>query len=495
MVKKISLLLVTALVFNLTGCAFHTEKSAISANIAQREEYFGEEKNAFGNISAPSEFDWKQCDGIVLNFLLEDNINASILSREVEKFTEVTGIKVNIKCVDYNILVEKINMDFISETAQYDLIYVDPYETLNKFSGSLEDLNYYENNPDLPHIVGGMDSFQKEYIDICSRFGDDEKLCAIPFDSTVMILFYRTDIFQKYGPQMQRDLGYLPQPGSSTFTWERYIETAKWISAHVPRSEIKYSSLSMSANHNSIYTEFSNFLAAYGGDYFDQKEINTYGGKGTTPILSEMPAFKKALSVYKDFATLTNAKEDGCNWSEVTDAFKKGEVAMMLNWDESAAAVENMEESQVAGKAGYGILPYGDQRSACIYGGSGIGINQYANDREKLASWLFIVWATSPQVQMKAFLGKDGGNLPTRTNLLALIEGEYMSNLPQAFSAIRALKKRNVYYRPKISNGYEFETIIVDHLFQMVHENKEVDKVAEDMKEDWEKVLEEANER
>lgn len=495
MKKKISLILITILIFHVVGCGMNTEKEIKNGKETRKEEYFGEDKNAFGNISSSGDFDWKQCEGTVLNFLLEDNINASILSREVQKFTEVTGIKVNIKCVDYNVLVEKINMDFISETAQYDLIYVDPYETLNKFSASLEDLNYYEKNPDLPHIVGGMDSFQKEMISICSRFEKEDKLCAIPFDSTVMILFYRTDIFQKYGPQMQRDLGYLPQPGSSTFTWERYIETSKWITEHVPKEEVKYGSLSMSAKHNSIYTEFSNFLAAYGGNYFNQSDIYTYGGKGTTPLLSDTPEFKKALSVYKDFATLNVEETDGYNWSELTNVFKRGEVAMMLNWDESAAAVENTEESQVAGKVGYGILPYGDQRSACIYGGSGIGINQYADDREKLASWLFIVWATSPQVQMKAFLGKDGGNLPTRTNLLALIEGQYMSNLPQAFSTIQALKKRNIYYRPKISNGYEFETIMINELYEMVHEGKEVEKVAETMKKDWEKVLEENDER
>ena len=489
--KKIAILLIMIILLQVTGCALQAPKTSSNESVKVKEEYFGEEKNAFGNITAPSDFDWKQCDGTVLNFLLEDNINASILSKEVEKFTEVTGIKVNIKCVDFNILVEKINMDFISETAQYDLIYVDPYQTLSKFSDSLEDLNIYEDNPQIPHIVGGLDSFQKEHIEICSRFGDEEKLCAIPFDSTTMILFYRADIFQKYGPQMQRDLGYLPQPGSSTFTWDRYIETARWITKHVPKEEIKYSSLSMSANHNSIYTEFSNFLAAFGGNYFEEQDLYTYGGRAAGSILSNTPEFKKALTEYKEFATLNNAKEEGCNWSEVTEAFKKGEVAMMLNWDESAAALENKEESQVAGKVGYGILPYGDSRSACIYGGSGIGINKYADEKEKLASWLFIVWATSPQVQMKAFLGKDGGNLPTRMNLLALIEGEYMSNLPQAFSAIRSLKSRNVYYRPKISNGYEFEMIMTNHLFQMVHKDQDVGQVAKQIQSDWEKVLEE----
>ncbi len=488
--KRISFLIIIALLASYTvGCSQKIKKQP-DDKIEMKEEYFGEGKNAFGNIAAPVDFDWKQCEGTVLNFLLEDNINANILSKEVEKFTEVTGIQVNIKCVDFNILVEKINMDFISKTAQYDLIYVDPYQTLNKFVDSLEDLNIYENDPDIPHIVGGLESFQEEHVEICSYFGNRDKLCAIPFDSTTMILFYRKDIFDKYGEEMERDLGYKPQPGSNTFTWEQYIETAKWISKNVPKEEIKYGSLSMSAKHNSIYTEFSNILAAYGGTYFNREGINTYGGTVTGEVESETEAFKKALTVYKEYANLEPSGEGGYNWAEVTEAFKKGEVAMMVNWDENAAALENVDESAVAGKVGYGILPFGDVKSACIYGGSGIGINSYADDREKLASWLFIVWATSPQVQMKAFLGDEGGNLPTRKNLLSLIEGRYMTNLPQAFSIIRALKKSYVYYRPKISNGYEFENIMMENLFQLVHEDKDVAETAKDIRLEWKKVLE-----
>lgn len=455
--------------------------------------YFEEERNAFGNITAPSDFDWRQCDGTVLNFLLEDNINANILSKEVEKFTNATGIEVNIKCVDFNTLVEKINMDFISKTAQYDLIYVDPYQTLDRFSDSLEDLYTYENNENLPHIVGGLESFQKEHTYICSFFKNNEKLCAIPFDSTSMILFYRKDIFKKYGEEMKKDLGYVPQPGSVSFTWENYLETAEWISKNVPKSEIKYSSLNMSAKHNSIYTEFSNFLCAYGGSFFKEENAHLYGVEAEKDIQTDTKEFRKALSVYKEYADL-EPSEAGFNWTQVTEAFKKGDVAMMINWDENAAAIESKKDSAVAGKVGYGILPFGDTRSACIYGGSGIGINSYAGEHEKLAAWMFIVWATSPQVQLAAFLGEEGGNLPTRTSLIRLIEAKYMFQLPQSSAAIRSLKKNYAYYRPKMGKNYEFEEILVNHLFRMVHSNVDEETTAQNIKSDWEKIIKEMEE-
>lgn len=476
----------------ITYLASYNENTVEKKTIVNTNKvvYFQGERNAFGNITAPSDFDWRQCEGTVLNFLLEDNINANILSKEVEKFTNTTGVEVNIKCVDFNTLIEKINMDFISKTAQYDLVYVDPYQTLDRFSDSLEDLYLYENNENLPHIVGGLESFQEEHISICSFFRNNEKLCAIPFDSTSMILFYRKDIFTKYGEEMKKDLGYLPQPGTMSFTWENYLETAEWISKNVPKSEIKYSSLSMSAKHNSIYTEFANFLCAYGGSFFKEEGAHLYGVEAEEEIQADTKEFKKALSIYKEYANL-EPSEEGFNWTQVTEAFKKGEVAMMINWDENAAAIESEKDSAVAEKVGYGILPFGDTRSACIYGGSGIGINSYAGEREKLAAWMFIVWATSPQVQLATFLEEEGGNLPTRTSLIRLVEAKYMFQLPQSSAAIRSLKKNYAYYRPKMSKNYEFEEILVTNLYDMVHNSADEETTAQNIKNDWEKVLKE----
>ncbi len=489
--KRKSLLAILCMI--VIGCLTGDSLVLITAPqpiIADKVAYFEEERNAFGNITAPSDFDWKQCDGTVLNFLLEDNINANILSKEVEKFTNATGIEVNIKCVDFNTLVEKINMDFISKTAQYDLIYVDPYQTLDRFSDSLENLYLYENNDRLPHIVGGLASFQKEHTYICSFFKTNQKLCAIPFDSTSMILFFRKDIFQKYGEEMKQELGFIPQPGTVSFTWEQYLQTAEWIANNVPKSEIKYSSLNMSAKHNSIYTEFSNFLSAYGGSFFKERDAHLYGVDAAKNLQADSKEFQKALSVYKEYTKLAPS-ETGFNWTQVTEAFKQGDVAMMINWDENAAAIESKKDSAVAGKVGYGILPKGDTRSACIYGGSGIGINSYAGEREKLAAWMFIVWATSPQVQLATFLGEEGGNLPTRTSLIRLIEAKYMFQLPQSSAAIRSLKKNYAYYRPKMGKNYEFEEILVNHLYQMIHENVDVETTARNMKNDWDKIIRE----
>lgn len=446
---------------------------------------FDQPKSEFGNIEGPKGFDWKQYDGMVLNFVCEDNISANILSKESEKFTKETGIKVNIKSMDFNSLEEKINIDFISKTSQYDVVYVDPYQTLNRFSDCLEDLNQFENNKELPHLVGGIEAFDQQQVDVCSYFRNKEHLYAIPFDSTTMILFYRQDIFDKYKSQMQQDLGYAPEPGAPTFTWEQYIEVSQWITEHVPDEEVKYGSVEMSAKHNSIYTVFSTMLDSNGGMYFEDNNVSSLGLDTAGELASDTKEFERSLRLYSELVALNPKEYKDATWSQVTNAFVSGEVAMMLNWDENTSAVENVESSKVANKVGYSILPFGDQKSSNIYGGSGIGINKYASTEKKLASWLFIVWATSPDVQMKVFQEENGGNLPTRIDLEKYISTNYKGNMLQIEATLKAQQEEHIYFRPKLKKGYEFETIIIGNLYDITTQDFQVDSSMIKIRSQW----------
>ncbi|MDD3795388.1 MAG: extracellular solute-binding protein [Lachnospiraceae bacterium] len=485
-------LAVFLLLFCLTAvvCAvvswYHTKTGEdIAAPEPMVEELFGNKKSAFGNVTAPASFDWKQCDGTTLDFIVENNINANILSKECAKFTEVTGINVRFRNVDFETMTDQINMEFISQAGQYDLIYIDPYQTLPRFSDSLEDLNYFEKNEEYPHIVGGLESFSEEQVKICSYYLDEDKLCAVPFDSTTMILYYRKDIFEKYAEKMTADLGYVPSPGSREFTWERYLEVADWLEKNVSREELQYPCVTMAAHHNSSYVEFSSIMSAYGGDYFEDEDVSLLGTGSEMEIQSNSEGFVKALAVYQKLTRQTTKQSGRLNWDQSAELFKKGKVGMMVNWDENAAMIENENDSAVAGKTGYSVLPYGDSKSANIYGGSGVGINKYISEGHKLASWMFIVWCTSPEIQILTFLEKEGGNMPTRSSLLHLIAAQYMMILPQAPAVINAQKQSYVYYRPKLEAEYEFEKMMQENLEKLLLEEVTPEEVGENIRTEW----------
>ena len=443
----------------------------------------------FENLELPENYDIRQFEGLTLNFIVENNLYANILSHESEEFSQVTGINIKIRPVDFDTLVQKVNLDFIAQAGEYQVIYVDPYQTLNRFHDYLEVLNPYNKDPELPRIKGFLDDFVTSQTIVCSYFENEENVYTVPFDSTTMILYYRKDIFDKYRDRFYSEKGYDWTPGTAEFTWERYIEAAEWIDKNVPNDEVKYGNGLMAQMHNSIFCEFSNILAAYGGDYFSDKGINTLGLKAYNQINTLDENFIQALDIYKQLAKVSAPQSVNWNWTDLARVFRDGEVAMMLNWDENYTYLEDSAHSKVAGKVGYSILPYGDVRSANIYGGSGIGINKYATEIEKKAAWLFISWATSRDMQLKALNHPEGGCLPTR---ISAYDDQSINNqevsLKHINAVLNAWKPENIYLRPKVSNFYEIEKVLTSQLHSMLVSNIDSSETAQNIYDGLERI-------
>lgn len=436
---------------------------------------------SFENLDLPKGYDLRQFEGMTLRFIVENNRHATILLNKSQEFSDLTGINIKIFAVDFDTLVQKINLDFISKAGQYQIVYVDPYQTLNRFYDCFDVLNAYNENPVMPHIKGFMDDFSDFQTETISCFKDKDNIYTIPFDSTTMILFYRTDIFEKYKDEFFKDKGYDWTPGGKNFTWERYIEAAKWIDEHVSDDEVKYGCGAMAQQHNSIYCEFSNILAAYGGDYFDDPNIGTLGLKSFRNISVMSESFSKALDIYKQVVDAAAPESVNWNWTDSANAFRSGEIAMMLNWDENYPYLNDSVDSKVSGNVGCAILPYGDTKSANIFGGSGIGINKFSTDEEKKAAWLYIVWATSQDMQRDVLINPEGGNLPSRLSVyeepdikqeLSIARREdKMLNIDLIKTVLEAWEPENLYLRPKMSNFYSVEKVLDKHLHDFVTDN------------------------
>lgn len=446
-----------------------TEPQATPTNLAG---------TSFENLDLPEGYDIRQFEGMTLRFIVENNRHATILLNKSQEFSELTGINMKIIAVDFDTLVQKINLDFISKAGQYQVVYVDPYQTLNRFYDCFDVLNGYNDNPALPHVKGFMDDFSEFQTKTISYFLDDKNVYTIPFDSTTMIMFYRKDIFEKYADQFYHEMGYDWTPGKKGFTWERYIEVARWIDKNVPNDEVKYGCGAMAQEHNSIFCEFSNVLSAYGGDYFTDENINTLGRKSFSSINVLDDTFVQALDVYKRMVQAAAPESVNWNWTDAADAFRNGEIAMMLNWDENYPYLDDPEYSKVSGKVGCAILPYGSEKSANIFGGSGIGINKFATDEEKEAAWLFIVWATSQQMQRDILINPEGGNLPSRLSVYEEPDikrelnedksSEPILNDELVKTVLQAWEPENLYLRPKVSNFYYIEQVLNKNLHNFV---------------------------
>ncbi|MFT5874925.1 MAG: multiple sugar transport system substrate-binding protein [Clostridium sp.] len=501
MIKKI-FIMILVLVF-LTSCSDEnliTDKNVPIKGVTSENATLSNMN--FENIELPKNYNIRQFDGMTLNFIVEKNLNANILSQESEEFSRLTGINVKVRAYDYDTFVQKINLDFIAQTGKYPLVYVDPYQTLNRFYKYLEVLNPYNEDITLPKIKGFTEDFFENQTTICSNFINNKDLYSVPFDSTTMILYYRKDIFDKYRSKFYKDKGYDWTPGTSNFTWDKYCEVSEWIDNNVPDEEVKYGCGLMAQAHNSIFCEFSNILASYGGDYFSDKNINTLGLKTFDKINVLDKKFVKALDVYKKISKVAAPESVNWNWTDLANAFYNGDIAMMANWDENSTYLEDTGHSKVAGKVGYSILPYGDVKSANIYGGSGIGINKYTSEKEKNAAWLYIVWATSKEMQLKVFTHPEGGSLPTRKSVYndpqirnkiqdSVMNSEYDVLINHMNAVINAWKPENIYLRPKIANFYDVEKVLCSNLHDMIRFNLNSKKTGLKIYDELEKIKDE----
>ncbi|MEH7384177.1 extracellular solute-binding protein [Bacillus sp. JJ1521] len=432
-------------------------------------------------IEAPEGFNWRQFEGVKLNMISENTPPSAALAAQIDKFEEVTGINVNIEHKDLPTIIEKVGLDFNARSGDYQIIYADPFQILVKYPENFVDLNRFNRDPTLPHIPGGVEDFIRNQLDVVGYIENRDKLLALPYDAPTMLLAYRKDIFHKYKEEFFAENGYDWTPGPD-FTWQQYYEIGKWINEKIEEgkiTEVKYGIGHQAERHDSLMNDFSNILAANGGDYLVRQNLNLLGttkpGKSamTTDIAIESAEF------YLRLLNIADPESTSYDWYEVAEAFAVARFAMSPQWHEYSSIFENKDESKIAGNVGWTILPKGKVRHANAFGGTGIGINRFATDQEQKAAWLFLIWATSPQLQYMILQSDSGGSTPTRYSVYQLPdvkkgmkygtpESKQMPNLMPMAATFEAWKNENIYMRPKIPQWQQVDTFIFTELSKMI---------------------------
>jgi multiple sugar transport system substrate-binding protein len=438
--------------------------------------------------------EWKQFAGTTINFISENTAPTSAIAANLKPFTDLTGINVKISQLELTALVQKVALDFASGIGAYDVVYADPYQVLAPYSSALAELNHFNDDPNLPKVKD-LNDFIPTQLDAAGRFVDREKIYALPYDAPTLIWMYRKDIFEKYRGRMQDDLGFDPIPNDGS-TWQQFYEISDWIRKNA-RADVPYGSGHQAKQHDSLMNDFSNVLWAYGGDYFrNGPEVGRYGSEDPGEPLLDSPESIAGAEMYRKLVSIAHPASKGWDWTGLAEAFVAGQVAMGAEWHEFAAS---METSKVAGKVGYARLPRGPKRSANMYGGTGIGINGVAPERQQKAAWLFVNWATSPQTQLSNLKSKVGGGTPTRESIYKLPEVEkarkppsQMPNVLTTDAVFEAWRPDNIGLRPKIAAWNECDTVIFTELSKMLSGSQSAEQCMRNAKTGFEGAIDRA---
>lgn len=349
----------------------------------------------------------KQFDGTVLHMIAEQSSPTEAMEAQLEQFTELTGITVDLEKAPYDDVVQKEILTFEGKTGAYDIIAA-PCEHL----GNMVENEYIQ--PIAPLLenedLAVVDEFDKD--DLVENLWDastnwKDSYYGVPANSCSMFYAYRKDLFENAEEQaaFKEKYGYDLAPATD---WDQYKDLAEFFTRKAgdtlcgEKLSQDFYGVSMSGKkHPATTCEFLNYLWSFGGDIFDTD--------GNIDINSD--AAVAALEYYVD---LTQYAPDGVTsktWDEQVTEMQQGIAAMAIMFNDGTPALEDETASAVVGKMGYTAVPVKEQ-NASFYGGWGYYIPSDAPNAE--AAWLFMQWFCTPDVQ-KAI--SDTGCLPNLTSL------------------------------------------------------------------------------
>jgi ABC-type glycerol-3-phosphate transport system substrate-binding protein len=379
-----------------------------------------------------AKINWKQAEGESITVaVIPASYFLNLISLQ-SQFEELTGIKLRFEQVPPGQIRQKAMLDLSSKTGTYATHAADPmYYPLYVANKWVEPLDKYLNNTAL------TDAAWFNYDDIIKAWREadsvDGKPYGIPFDGEVTVQVYRKDLYDAKGLK----------PAT---TYEELIFNAKALND--PNARMYGLALRGFAGAGQNMYIYPSILLGFGGGWVNN-------GK----IVVNSPEAVNALQWYVD--ALTNYAPPAVrnwNWPDIADAFSQGTVATYIDAHSSAAVINNPEKSKVVGKIGYARWPKGPNgRGVTSIWNWSFPINAALTEKQKIATWLFIEWATSAETQIRTSYLFNGPAKRSGVNRMAIwksaefaaaMQGAGYNFIPAALDSLQ--NDTDVEWRPRV---------------------------------------------
>jgi ABC-type glycerol-3-phosphate transport system substrate-binding protein len=331
-----------------------------------------------------ADFDWKKHAGTKLSILMTgDENDHRALADMLPKFTEDTGMELEITSPALGALIEKTLQNLKADKSSFELIeYLGFLTTQQVGGGYYEQLNSYIDDPAktppdwdiadfLPPAMANVGIFDMA----TGTVGQGKDIYGIPgLHSGSVIYFYRKDLFEAAGLK----------PAT---TWDEFKAAAEKL-----HSDDVAGCSFIGANDFSLaavdwYTRFittgGKLMTGSPKEKNFMPQVNSPEGIGALQMLIDLlPFAPKNVTKY--------------GFAENVDGFSTGKIAQMIFWSTIAGPILNGENSMVAENTGTGPVPAKPgETPRAIQGGWGMAIPKNADPAKKDAAWLALTWMTS----------------------------------------------------------------------------------------------------
>ena len=324
----------------------------------------------------------KKSEPQTLTMLTLDSPSTNALKKLLPMFEAVSGISLKLVIMPYDDLHTQLNL--LNSNFSYDLIRMD----VAKFDdmGEKVYLPFSEAGitpQELPPMLTGGAYNNYSLI--------NQNMYALPFDPSVQIFLYRSDLFEDTTLCRAYYEKY-HEPLSVPTTFEQYLRVAEFFTAeYTPGSPTRYGA---TITCGSAAAASNDFLPYY--------------------LSSNTPIWQKDLTVQIDTPEMVNAMKQYYQmtryasqqqwWRNSVRQFAEGMTATTIIYSNYAADIINSKHSSVVGKIGAAIVP-GEKP---LLGGGVVGISRYSSKID--ACRKFFQWYYSPDVA--SLLIQLGGTSP-----------------------------------------------------------------------------------
>jgi multiple sugar transport system substrate-binding protein len=328
--------------------------------------------------------DWRQAEGETIACALISAGAFDNLIAVTPTFEALTGITVQYQKIHPRDLRQKAILDLSAKTGNLHTSATDPmYYALYAANSWVDPLDDYLADSSL------TDPAWFDVDDVIPNWRGanaiDGKLYGMPYMGEATIQIYRKDIYDQHGL-------------SAPETLDAYMETAGKI--HDPGHRFWGAALRGFAGPGQNMYIYPSIFRAYGGEWFD---ANGNLNWNTPEALAALEWYVKLLNSYAPPGV------ENWNWPDLGDAFSQGTVGSYIDGHTQAYLLTDPSRSRVADKMGFARWPKGPsgKRVTSIWNW-GFPINAAISDRAKVATWLFIQWASSKETQIRTSYEFEG---------------------------------------------------------------------------------------
>jgi multiple sugar transport system substrate-binding protein len=391
-----------------------------------------------------------------INFLALQSPTSEALSYIVPKFTKETGIKVKIIKYPYQELYNKVRN--AHNTKAYDIIRID-MAWLSKLGCEIFkplDLNKYP-------YKNICDSFIKTLP--ANYFYSNGISCALPFDTSTQLLYYRKDLFEDalikrvFFEKTKRKLE-VPK------TYEEFDFISKFFTRKInPDSPTQYGTSMIKGSSVAIACELLPRIKAKGLSIFDKNDKVTVNTK----------EIKETVREYLELANYTSEGQYSW-WENTIEEFAKEKIAMTIVFGNHASRLVQSQKTAIINKIGFAEIP----GSKPLLGGGVLGISKNTEKLEEIE--IFLRWLYSRNTtDFVNYLGGYISSIRLTQNIDAISLYPWTTCFKESFNK----GWRNPITRNPKFDEFEFEQILGTTLSSIIAGLLDVDEGLDEVQKEF----------